>query len=84
MNGFEDFKYAVWAVEGLSITGAEVPVPFAEAVQLGKRGGARPGAGRPKKGEQREVGNQVDNINLNKGGTSAAYLLARIHQTILR
>jgi hypothetical protein len=43
-----------WAAEGLEITGSDVPVPFAEAVEtgkLGRHGGEREGAGRPKKGE---------------------------------
>ena len=57
---------------------AEAPVPFAEAVQLGKRGGVRPGAGRPKKGEQREVGNQPCDARLKYG--TAPYFLARIHR----
>lgn len=55
------------------------PVPFAEAVKLGKRGGARPGAGRPKKGAEREGGNQAGDTKLiSSKGTTAAYLLARL------
>jgi hypothetical protein len=46
--------------------------------KLADHGGARAGAGRPKKGESREPGNQVDNVNLNKGGNARAYILARL------
>ncbi len=43
-------------IEALELTGSEeVPVSFAEAVKLGQRGGAHPGAGRPKKDEAREA-----------------------------
>ena len=30
-----------WALDGLSIAGVEAPLPFKEAQQLGKHGGAR-------------------------------------------
>jgi len=48
--------------------GAEVPVPFAEAVKLGKHGGDR----RSEKAKE-----QGDNVTLDRGN-SASYTLARL------
>jgi hypothetical protein len=48
-------------------------------VEIGKHGGAREGAGRPKKGESRGAENQDANGNLKKLGSNArAYILARL------
>jgi hypothetical protein len=64
------------------VSPSESLVPFERGVKakLGRTWWAREGAGRPKAGETREpkAGNQVDNINLNKGGTSRDYLLASL------
>jgi hypothetical protein len=63
-----------WAVEGLEITGSEVPVPFAQAVRLGKHGGDR-------KSKAAKDQDQVDIVNLkHEGGNSAAYLAARLER----
>src|SRR5262249_21679873 len=51
---------------------------------LGKHGGARKGAGRPKKGESRERKNQGDKkhatVTLNSRGNSVDYILARLER----
>ena len=51
---------------------------------LGKHGGAREGAGRPKKGESRERKNQGDNVGdnvtLNSRGNSVDYIVARLRR----
>jgi hypothetical protein len=51
---------------------------------LGKHGGVRPGAGRPKKGESREPKNQSDSqsdhVTLNSRGNSADYIIARLRR----
>ena|SRR5215472_10837460 len=51
---------------------------------LGKYGGARAGAGRPKRGERREQKIQSDNtgdrVTLNSRGNSVAYTIARLRR----
>ena len=51
---------------------------------LGKHGGARAGAGRPKKGESRERKNQSYNVSgdvtLNSRGNSRRYIVARLRR----
>jgi len=52
--------------------------------KLGKHGGPRAGAGRPKKGESRERKNQGDKkddtVTLNSRGNSVDYILARLER----
>jgi hypothetical protein len=70
-----------WAIDGLHRMKPDEEIPYERAIELGKQGGARPGAGRPKKGGRLEPKeeNQGDNITLNsKRGTSRAYILARL------
>lgn len=57
-----------WAVHGLSIAGVEAPVPFKEAQQLGKHGGARPILDRSEQGY---------NVTLDGRGNSVAYREAK-------
>jgi hypothetical protein len=52
--------------------------------KLGKHGGPRAGAGRPKRGESRERKNQGDNVGdnvtLNSRGNSVDYIVARLRR----
>jgi|SRR5262249_1895572 hypothetical protein len=52
--------------------------------KLGRHGGVRAGAGRPKKGEIRERKNQGDNVGdhvtLNSRGNSVDYIVARLRR----
>lgn len=50
--------------------------------KLGKHGGARPGAGRPTKGEERnnQGNNDGDVVTLNPRGNRRAYILARLER----
>jgi hypothetical protein len=83
-SSFNIFSSAVFPVElalrGLELTDPDEAVGIDQAAVLGRHGGAREGAGRPKAGETREpkAGNQGDNITLNNRGTSRDYLLARL------
>src|SRR5262245_41534564 len=48
---------------------------------LGKHGGARKGAGRPKKGEQKNQSDKKDDaVNLNLRGNSVDYIIARLQR----
>ena len=59
-------------------------MPDDDLKPLGKHGGARAGAGRPKKGESRERKNQGNNdsdvVTLNPRGNRRAYILARLER----
>jgi hypothetical protein len=56
-----------WAIRGLELTGSQVPVPFSEAVVLGKRGGDRRSAA------VKDQGSDTTLI-----GRGRAYILARL------
>lgn len=60
-----------WAVEGLSIMGAEVPVTFADAVETGRLGTHGGDRRSDKVRDQGSIGNL-------KGGNNTAYTLARL------
>ena len=57
-----------WALAGLRVCGVAEPVPFRNAMELGKRG-------RPKRGEEKG-----DGITFSRGSTGADYLAARIRR----
>lgn len=64
--GIDDTDAATWAVRGLQLLNQDVPVSFAQAVTLGRRG-------RPKKGDEK-VGNAKFN------GSTQAYNVARLER----
>lgn len=67
-----------WAVEGLSLSGAEVPVPFADAVQLGKRGAPK-GNQNAKKDRDENKGSGATFVQ-GGIGRGSAYLAARLRR----
>jgi Arc/MetJ-type ribon-helix-helix transcriptional regulator len=81
-NGLElDPEQVRWAIDGLRRMKPDDPIPYARAMELGKHGGPREGAGRPKKGEEQETKNQVANRHSKTSelsSTSRVRILARL------